>query len=347
MFGFLNVNKPAGMSSFDVIRRLRRQLPRKTKIGHAGTLDPFADGVLVVCVGPATRLADRVQGQTKQYRAEVTLGAASTTDDPEGDITPTAGAAAPDRQAVRDAAAALVGRIEQVPPAHSAVHVDGRRAYKLARAGKEVNLPPRPVVIHAIDVLGYDYPRLELAVTCGSGTYIRSLARDIGASLGVGGYCTALTRTAVGRFTLAEAVEVDQADVERDLIDAIEAVPELPRLVADDAAIEAIKLGQAIPGEPEGPEIAVVDAAGKLLAIAAPGPRDGLIRPVKVFCAGPGQPRRPAARPEGAFTSVYNTPDRNPPAELAYPYPTTSYARHNAFPPRMCKHLPDDASALV
>ena len=287
VFGFLNVNKPAGISSFDVIRRLRRCLPRKTKVGHAGTLDPFAEGVLVVCVGPATRLAACVQARPKRYRAGIVLGATSATDDPEGEIVPTAGAAAPPPQAVAEAIAAFVGRIEQVPPAHSAVHVDGRRAYKLARAGEKVELAAREVVVHAIEVLGYDWPRLDLEVACGSGTYIRSLARDIGERLGVGGYCAALTRTAVGPFRLADAADLDTVDPLRDLVEAIEAVADWPRVVADEGAIESLRLGRPIAGEAEGPDVAVVDARGRLIAQAAPGPRAGLIRPVKVFGTDP------------------------------------------------------------
>ena len=286
MFGFLNINKPAGMSSFDVIRRLRRCLPRKAKVGHAGTLDPFAEGVLVVCVGPATRLAECVQAQPKRYRAGIVLGATSATDDPEGEIAPTPGAAAPPPRAVADAVAAFVGRIQQVPPAHSAVHVDGRRAYKLARAGEKVELAAREVLVHAIEVLGYDWPRLDLEVTCGSGTYIRSLARDIGERLGVGGYCAALTRAAVGPFRLADAADLDTVDPVGDLVNPIEAVADWPRVVADEGAIEDLKQGRAIAAEAEGPDIAVVDARGRLIAQAAPAPRPGLIRPVKVFGTG-------------------------------------------------------------
>jgi len=285
VFGFLNVKKPAGMSSFDVIRRLWRSLPGRIKAGHAGTLDPFAEGVLVVCVGPATRLADRVQAQPKQYRARIILGATSTTDDPEGEIAASAHAVAPPAGTVAEAVAAFVGRIRQVPPAYSAVHVGRQRAYHLARAGKKVELAAREVVVHAIELLGYDWPSLDLEVTCGSGTYIRSLARDIGERLGVGGYCVALTRTAVGAFRLADAVDLDAVDPQRDLIDAIEAVPDLPRVVAGASAIKDLAQGKAIPGQVQGPEIAVVDAQGRLLALAAPGPRPGLVRPVKVFCA--------------------------------------------------------------
>ncbi len=169
MFGFFNINKPLGPTSHVVVAHVRRRVTRKTKVGHAGTLDPFAGGVLVVCVGPATRLADYVQAGPKSYLAEVTLGATSTTDDTEGEITESP-AAAPSADAVRNATQRLTGTIQQVPPSHSAVHLGGRRAYKLARQGTRVDLPARQVTIHAIDVVEYEYPRLVLDVACGSGT---------------------------------------------------------------------------------------------------------------------------------------------------------------------------------
>ena len=165
MFGFYNVRKPAGPTSHDVVAQVRRKLPGSVKVGHAGTLDPFAEGVLVLCVGQATRLASFVQAQLKEYHAAITLGATSTTDDPEGEITPAPVGAAPRWRRVADALADFVGRIEQTPPVHSAVHVGGRRAYKLARAGKEPHLPARTVTIHSIKLVRYEYPLLEMAVT--------------------------------------------------------------------------------------------------------------------------------------------------------------------------------------
>ncbi|HOF19452.1 MAG TPA: tRNA pseudouridine(55) synthase TruB, partial [Phycisphaerae bacterium] len=164
MFGFFNLRKPAGPTSHDMVSAVRRLLPRGTRVGHAGTLDPFADGVLVICVGPAARLAEFVQAAPKRYRAVVTLGATSTTDDPEGEILPREPAPPPSPQDVRQAVARFVGEIPQTPPAHSAVLVNGHRAYKLARAGRELNLRPRVVAIHAIDVIRYDWPRLTLDV---------------------------------------------------------------------------------------------------------------------------------------------------------------------------------------
>lgn len=289
MFGFFNLRKPAGPTSHDMVSAVRRLLPRGTRVGHAGTLDPFADGVLVICVGPAARLAEFVQAAPKRYRAVVTLGATSTTDDPEGEILlrePREPAPhPPSPQAVRQAVARFVGEIPQVPPAHSAVLVNGRRAYKLARAGRELNLRPRVVAIHAIDVIGYDWPRLTLDVSCGSGTYLRALARDLGEALGAGGYCSALTRTAVGRFTLEDSVAPEALDPARDLLSPLPAVDHMTRFTASDDDVRQLRLGQrlAAPDDlPDGAELAVLDPAGQLVALAVvrPGRR---LQPVKVF----------------------------------------------------------------
>jgi len=286
VFGFLNVRKPSGPTSHDMVAGVRRRLGRGVKVGHAGTLDPFADGVLVVCVGPATRLAEHVQALPKRYVAEVVLGATSTTDDAEGQVTPTPGAAAPTEQAVRAALGGLVGEILQRPPAHSAVHVAGRRAYRLARAGQQVDLPPRPVSVHAIEPLGYEYPRLRIDVRCGTGTYVRALARDVGQALGVGGYCSALTRTEVGPFRLGEAVGPDELDPARDLLDPLTGLAGLSRVAVDDEGARRLALGKEVRAEPcpaaEGQDVAAVDARGRLVAIARAG-AGGALRPRKVF----------------------------------------------------------------
>lgn len=304
-FGLLNVDKPAGPTSHDVVARIRRRLPRRTRLGHAGTLDPFATGVLVLCAGPATRLAPYVQQATKRYRAVVMLGATSTTDDPEGEVVPHPRPAAPSEDELRAAAARFVGRIAQTPPAHSAVHVNGRRAYRLARRGEAPALQPRPVMIHAIEIVRYDWPEAELDVRCGAGTYIRALARDLGAALGTGGYCARLRRTAVGAFLAADAVTPEALDPWRDLRDPLEAVAHLPRFEAGPDHLERLAMGQRVEAgevrgvsseEPHGvrsvgvgegdvksgAEVAVVDARGALVAIAQRAEGD-LLQPVKVF----------------------------------------------------------------
>jgi len=297
VFGFLNIHKPPGPTSHDVVAGVRRTLDRRVKVGHAGTLDPFAAGVLVLCVGPATRLASYVQALPKRYVAEIALGNTSATDDPQGPITETQGATPPTADAVGQAVSQRVGQIRQVPPAHSAVHVSGRRAYQLARAGQDVSLTPRTVTVHAIEVLRYDWPRLEIDVRCGSGTYIRALARDLGAALGVGGYCAALTRTNVGPFRADEAVAPDRLDLDRDLQSPLIALAGLPKRVADESAVRALAMGQAValaacPPCPSaaapataapGDEVIVTDARDRLVAIATLGPSGQTLRPAKVF----------------------------------------------------------------
>lgn len=293
MFGLLNVRKPPGPTSHDVVARVRRLLPgagrRRAKVGHAGTLDPFAEGVLVVCVGPATRLADYVQHRGKRYRAEIILGATSTTDDLAGSITRSAGVQPPTADELQVAAAGFVGWIDQVPPAHSAVHVNGRRAYELARAGTPAKLQPRQVRIDRLAVLDYDWPRVTIEVRCGAGTYIRALARDLGAGLGVGGYCAGLVRSAVGPFELDRAVAIDEIDLERDMLSPLVALDEMQRLVADAGQAARLANGNAIElseAMADG-EVAVLDRHGSLLAIAAvDGQERNILRPLKVFHPG-------------------------------------------------------------
>src|SRR5436305_291397 len=178
MDGLLVIDKPGGVTSRDAVNRVQRWFPRRTKIGHTGTLDPLATGVLVLCIGSATRLTEYVQRMGKTYLTQLLLGATSDTNDADGTLTPVAGVSAPDAATVAVAVAGFVGVIQQVPPAYSAAKVTGRRAYDLARGGEEVTLAPRPVRIDGIDILSYAFPRLELEVRCGKGTYIRSLARD-------------------------------------------------------------------------------------------------------------------------------------------------------------------------
>lgn len=212
--GLLVIDKPLSMTSMRVCRIVRRRLvnggaPKKVKVGHGGTLDPLATGVLVVMVGRATKLCERVMAGEKRYAATIALDAFSTTDDREGVLTPICVMRPPTREEVESACARFVGEIEQTPPVHSAIWVNGRRAYDIAREGGTPNLQPRRVTIHRIDVIDYAYPKLSIDVRCGKGTYIRSLARDIGKAIGVGGMLDGLRRTAVGRFTIDRAVPID------------------------------------------------------------------------------------------------------------------------------------------
>ncbi len=288
MFGLLNVAKPTGPTSHDVVARVRRALPRRTRVGHTGTLDPFAAGVLVLCIGPATRLAEYVGGQPKQYLAEVTFGAISTTDDSQGELTPTA-APPPREAALRDALGRFVGEIQQVPPAYSAIKVQGQRAYKLARQEQEVTLAARTVRIDAVELLGYEAGRARLRIDCGGGTYIRALARDLGLALGCGGYCSALTRSAVGPFTLDDALPADAVSPEtiaEHLLPARLAVADWPAVTLDDPAIADIRMGRAVeapePAPPPGP-VVLLDGAGTLVALARRSPYTNRLEPQKVF----------------------------------------------------------------
>jgi tRNA pseudouridine55 synthase len=210
------IDKPERITSMHVCRIVRGKLvgggaPKRVKVGHAGTLDPLATGVMVILVGKATKLCDQMMAGEKRYIAEIDLASTSSTDDREGIITPVTVETPPTEAKVRGAIPAFVGTIQQRPPSHSAIWVDGKRAYKIARAadmgrGEALELPKRPVLVHSIELLEYSWPRLKIDVRCGKGTYIRSLARDLGAALGTGGMLTELRRTAVGPFMIERAV---------------------------------------------------------------------------------------------------------------------------------------------
>jgi tRNA pseudouridine55 synthase len=215
--GLIVIDKPGGMTSHDVVSRVRR-LAHTRRVGHGGTLDPMATGVLVIGVGRATRLLTYVIGADKRYRATIRLGASTITDDAEGEVIARASVSGVSDDAVRAGLAAQIGTISQVPSAVSAIKINGQRAYAKVRAGESVQLAARTVTISAIDVLdirrlrvldGSDVVDVDVDVACSTGTYVRSIARDLGAALGVGGHLAALRRTAVGAFTLAESVTLD------------------------------------------------------------------------------------------------------------------------------------------
>lgn len=217
--GLLNLDKPAGISSARAVDRVKRILPGglrgpkgpgRTKIGHAGTLDPFATGVLVLLIGKATRQCERLMDQPKQYEATVKLGATTATDDPESPEE-THSATPVTQQRIVQTLPRFIGAIQQRPPAFSAMKIAGKRAYDLARRGDAVELQPRTVHVYGIELLEYHWPLLRLRIDCGRGTYIRSIARDLGEALGVGGgYLTQLRRTRVGSFTIDEAVTLEK-----------------------------------------------------------------------------------------------------------------------------------------
>lgn len=203
--GIFNIYKPIGVTSHDVVDRIRR-LTGEQRVGHAGTLDPLADGVLVIAVGREfTKTLDTELGKDKEYQADIMLGQTSTTDDEEGEKRPVIFQTMPTASDVQKILPQFIGQIEQVPPIYSAIHIDGKRAYKIARAGKSLDLKPRSVLIKNMTLASYEWPYAVLDVICGSGVYIRSLARDIGVALGCGGYIHKLRRTRVGEHRIENA----------------------------------------------------------------------------------------------------------------------------------------------
>jgi tRNA pseudouridine55 synthase len=207
--GIINLDKPAGLTSARAVSRVKRMLPSKAKVGHAGTLDPFATGVLLVLVGRATKACEKLMGAAKIYEAVIHLGATTPTDDVDSVETPWPSAAPVGNEMVKGILAQFVGDILQKPPAYSALKVGGRRAYVLARLGRAPKLSARTVRIDSIELLSYYWPLLGIRVRCGRGTYIRALARDIGEKLNVGGYLTALRRTSIGDFDISSSVSLE------------------------------------------------------------------------------------------------------------------------------------------
>jgi tRNA pseudouridine55 synthase len=282
--GLLVLDKRAGLSSRAAVNRVQSWFPPKTKIGHTGTLDPLATGVLVICLGHATRLAEYVQAMAKTYRATFQLGARSDTDDADGTILNVEGAVQPDEATIRRALMQYIGDIDQAPPAYSAARIDGKRAYSMARRGDEVVLEPRRVTVYGIDFISYEWPNLEIEVHCGKGTYIRSLARDLGEKLGCGGLVTALRRTRVGRFSVDDAVtlEADPAEALARLRPLAEAVAELPRLDVTDDEATRLRHGQGIRGRGAG-ETAVFDSSRDLVGVGRFDEPGEWLRPVKIL----------------------------------------------------------------
>lgn len=305
MDGLLLVDKRSGPTSHDVVAGLRRALGRP-KAGHFGTLDPMATGLLVVALGQATRLNRFYAGRAKTYRARVRLGLATDTYDAEGAPRPDSGGPIPDLEAVERALPAFRGAIDQVPPPFSAKKISGIPLYRHARAGRPVNPRPVPVVIHELRALGFEPPDLELEVRCSTGTYIRSLAEDLGRCLGCGAHLAALRRTAVGELAVEKAVDVadwgpgapDPATLPA-WIPLARMLPEWPRAYLDEPGSRAVRDGRVIlPGQvtawrqgfdsDEPPrvgdsEFRVFDAAGRLAALARRSPEGGGLAPCLVF----------------------------------------------------------------
>lgn len=214
----LLIDKPAGLTSFGVVARVRRKLTqeigRKIKVGHAGTLDPFATGLLILLIGKATKKAEEFLKLDKVYEATIRLGAISTTGDPEGEIQESKKLTDPPlRTKVEIVLKSFVGKIEQTPPSFSAIKISGQRAYKLARRGEKIQMPTRKVQIYEIKILEYSYPILKISCHVSSGTYIRTLAEDIGKKLGVGAYTTQLRRLRIGDWTVKEAKTLEELEI--------------------------------------------------------------------------------------------------------------------------------------
>ncbi len=207
----LLVDKPLGWTSFDVVNKIRYAIrPAKTKVGHAGTLDPLATGLLILCTGKFTKKIDQYQAEEKEYTGTITLGATTPSYDLETEINARYDLDGITDEAIRAAAASFVGEIEQLPPAHSAIKQQGERVYEKARRGETVTLAPRPVTITEFEILGIQLPEVSFRVRCSKGTYIRSLAHDLGEKLGCGGHLSALRRTGSGSFRAADAWQVDE-----------------------------------------------------------------------------------------------------------------------------------------
>ena len=282
--GLVVVDKPAGLTSHDVVARVRR-LAGTRKVGHAGTLDPMATGVLVLGVNRATRLLGHLMLTEKAYAATIRLGVATTTDDAEGETTAVVSAAHLEEPTVRAALAEFVGEIEQVPTAVSAIKVDGKRAYQRVRDGEDVELKARPVTIHELTVLDVrpagEALDVDVSVRCSSGTYIRAIARDLGAVLGVGGHLTALRRTAVGAFGLDLARTLEQLGEDFTMLPIADAARESFTVrELDEGQAGDVRFGRALDVELAG-LTAVFAPDGEFLALYEP--RQGVARAVAVF----------------------------------------------------------------
>jgi tRNA pseudouridine55 synthase len=249
-YGFLNIYKPKGITSFDVIFKLRKILQIK-KIGHTGTLDPMAEGVLIVALSEATKIIEFMMQHEKAYSAEIILGSESTTFDAEGELKKV-GSQKPDFDEVQDVLTTFEGEVDQVPPIYSALKINGKKAYELAREGKEIKMKSRKVEIKDIVLIDYKYPNLSIDVECSSGTYIRSLAHDIGQKLGTGAYLNGLKRTKVGHFLIQDSVRLE--DLEKDGLDRhlipIEALSlNFPSVEISRDELNKLNLGQFIERE--------------------------------------------------------------------------------------------------
>ncbi|TVP57638.1 MAG: tRNA pseudouridine(55) synthase TruB [Gemmatimonadales bacterium] len=293
--GFLRVDKPIGPTSHDVVRIARRALSER-RVGHAGTLDPFASGLLLLGVGPATRLTEYLGDLDKSYEAVARLGTVTSTLDPEGEVVATSEDWRDVTEArLLDALESLTGSVDQLPPSYSAKKVDGERAYRKARRGETVELTPARITIHELELLSWSPPDVSFRVRCSTGTYVRAIARDLGEALGVGGHLTRLRRTGIGAFDVRDAIAVEDMERGAPLAGAwltpLDAMAHLPRVEVDEAITTRLIHGQSpdieevsgSEGLDEG-RPAVVVSRDELVCV---GRREGdRLRPSKVFSSG-------------------------------------------------------------
>ena len=298
MDGILNINKPTGMTSHDVVAKVRKLLKQR-RVGHAGTLDPAANGVLPVCVGNATRVAEYLSESGKAYHATIIFGVVTDTYDSEGVVIRTASTADLTRSTIEAMLPTILGQQMQVPPRYSAIKLRGQPAYKRARAGEDVALEARPITIYQLEIIDWQAsptPTLTLAIECSKGTYIRSLAYDLGEKLGCGAYLGALVRTRSGPFALAESITLEQlaqvaeqGTIEEFLYPADKALEQYPALLLDETTTERVRHGNAFRVEEKANNIyeqrlaRVYDDMGQFMAIAEWDEARKVWQPVKVF----------------------------------------------------------------
>lgn len=294
MDGILNINKPCGMTSHDVVARIRWLLKQK-RVGHAGTLDPAARGVLPICVGQATRLAEYISESGKTYEAEITFGVVTDTYDSEGAILRTSDVRGLTLAQIEPVLSSFLGPQMQLPPRYSAVKLQGQPAYKRMRAGEEVTLTPRQVEISQLEILNWQAPRLTLLVACSKGTYIRSLAYDIGERLGCGAYLSALLRTHSGPFELSTSVTLEQlsAAIEQNNITSYLLPPDQALSHYPAIHLDALTSARVLHGNkfrcdqipPTTQPVRIYDAGGRFLAIATWDAEQGMWQPGKVLAS--------------------------------------------------------------
>ena len=296
--GFINFYKPSGMTSMEAVRRIKKLTGVSKKIGHAGTLDPLAKGLLPICVGKGTRLMENVLEGSKEYKVQIQLGAITETYDAEGEIRITGSADGLCISDIEQCISTFIGKSEQIPPMYSAVKVNGKRLYKLARKGIEINRTPRPITIYEIQVLNFDKPLLTLIVQCGKGVYIRSLAHDLGQRLGCGGFVTELERLRCGSFKKSEAVTLLELETKtchdgdgwRGCLEPIDFVLQgLRSVVVSDSNKPQLLNGMSVDIDFDPQEIRMLesfrayDTLGRFLALVQCDHLTGLWKPFKVF----------------------------------------------------------------